>query len=152
MSLLLFTFFIIVFDQVTKFLAIQTLSPHQSVPLIPRIFHFTLVLNQGAAFGILKNQTFLFIASAFLAVALIVFDFSHKRAKDRLYDASLCLIAAGAIGNLIDRLLYGYVIDFLDFRVWPVFNVADTAVSVGAILLGYSLLFAKQENARPHTP
>ncbi|RJO65633.1 MAG: signal peptidase II [Candidatus Omnitrophota bacterium] len=145
MNLLLSTILIIILDQATKFLAIKSLSLHQSVVLIPGIFHITLVLNRGAAFGILKNQTLLFISSAVLAVTLIMLDFFRKRASNYLYDISLSLIAAGAIGNLIDRLFRGHVVDFLDFRVWPVFNIADTSVTIGAILLGYVVLLQQKD-------
>ncbi|MDD5566469.1 MAG: signal peptidase II [Candidatus Omnitrophica bacterium] len=147
MNLLLFTVLIIALDQAAKFLVLKSLSLHQSVALIPGVFHLTLVLNRGAAFGILKNQTILFIASAVLAIFLIALDFFRKRTANRLYDISLCLIAAGAVGNLIDRLLRGYVVDFLDFRIWPVFNIADSAVTVGAILLGYTILLQQKNTS-----
>ncbi len=126
-------------DQLTKFVISRNLSTFESVPVIPRVFHLTLVANRGAAFGILKNQTLLFISTSLLAVVLISFALMDKRQKG-FYNLSLSLILAGALGNLIDRLRFGYVIDFLDFRIWPVFNIADSAITVGAILLGWSIL------------
>ena len=97
--------------------------------------------NRGAAFGILKNQLPLFIATALFAVVLIIVNLKESAARQpRIYRLALALILSGALGNLVDRLLHGYIIDFLDFRVWPVFNIADSAITIGTILLGYSLL------------
>jgi len=129
-------------DQFSKFLSNSKLSLHQSVPVIKGIFYLSLVHNRGAAFGMFKNQTFVFIATALFAIVLIYFSLK-KNKRISLYSLSLGLILAGAVGNLIDRLRFGYVIDFLDFRVWPVFNIADSAITVGAILLGWTMLFRK---------
>lgn len=132
---------ILFLDQLTKFLAERGLSLNQSVPLISGVLHLTLVHNTGAAFGLFKNQLPLFIAAAIVAVTLI---YRHLRSAGErrlsLYTFSLLLICAGALGNLIDRVLYGHVIDFIDLRVWPVFNVADASISIGALLLAYHLL------------
>jgi len=128
-------------DRLTKLLATQNLLLNQSVPLIKGIFHLTLIHNRGAAFGILKNQIPLFIFISILAVILIYLALrNNKYKKYSFYNISLALILAGALGNLIDRLRLGYVIDFLDFRIWPVFNIADSAITIGAVLLGYAIL------------
>ena len=136
-------------DQLTKFIITKNLSLNQSIPIIKGIFHLTLVHNRGAAFGILRNQIPLFIFTSLFATVLIYFNLKDTRFKKSLiYKISLSLILAGALGNLIDRLFLGYVVDFLDFRIWPVFNVADSAITVGAILLGYSIL--KKERINPN--
>ncbi|MBU1726989.1 MAG: signal peptidase II [Candidatus Omnitrophica bacterium] len=135
-------------DQLTKFIAAKNLFYGHSVPVIKGFFHFTLIHNRGAAFGILKNQIPLFIFSSIIAAVLIFFELRSKKHR-RLYEVALSLILAGALGNLIDRLLFGYVIDFLDFRVWPVFNIADSAVTVGAILLAWTIIRTKDQ--RPKT-
>ncbi len=89
----------------------------------------------------LKDQVYLFILTAVICVVLIPLYLNRQRLKSlSLYNISLGFILAGALGNLIDRLFFGYVIDFLDFRIWPVFNVADSAITIGAILLGWSIL------------
>ncbi|MBP7215720.1 MAG: signal peptidase II [Candidatus Omnitrophica bacterium] len=129
---------ILVVDQLTKVLVTRALTLHQSVPLLNNIFHLTLVYNTGAAFGLFKNQILLFIATSLCAIILV--SYNLKKTTLRLPSVSLALILAGALGNLIDRLRFGFVIDFLDFRVWPVFNVADSAITIGAILLGWFLL------------
>lgn len=133
------------FDRFTKILATEKLSPYASVPILKNIFHFTLVYNRGAAFGVFKNQTYLFIITAVVAIVFIFFTLkNHAPRTFSLYTLALTLILAGAIGNLIDRIFYGYVIDFLDFRIWPVFNVADSAITIGALLLGAHILKTKQ--------
>ena len=133
---------IIGLDQLTKFILNNNLVLNFPYPVIKGFFYLTLVHNRGAAFGILKNQLLLFILSSVFAITLIYFNLKKSRNKKKLSlnDLALGLILSGAIGNLIDRLFLGYVVDFLDFRVWPVFNVADSAITVGAVLLGWSLL------------
>jgi len=129
-------------DQLTKFLITKNLFQNQSIPIIKGIFYITLVHNRGAAFGILKNQIPLFIITSLFAIILIYFNLKENK-QSKSYSIVLSLILAGALGNLIDRLFFGYVIDFLDFRIWPVFNMADSAITIGAILLGWSILFKK---------
>ena len=148
LMIFIITLSILFTDQLTKLLATQNLLLNQSAPLIKGIFHLTLIHNRGAAFGILKNQTQLFIFISILAVILIYSALrNNKHKKYSFYNISLALISAGALGNLIDRLRLGYVIDFLDFRIWPVFNVADSAITIGAILLGYAILKSPETRA-----
>lgn len=135
-------FIILSLDQLTKFLVAKYLILNHSVPVIRGIFNLTLVHNKGAAFGILKNQTSLLIFTSIFAIILIYFSLKGN-SQHRHYIVSLSLVLAGAIGNLIDRLFFGYVVDFLDFRIWPVFNVADSSITIGAILLGWFILFNK---------
>jgi len=140
---MIFIIVVIVFllDRLTKFFITKNLLVSQSVPLVKGVLYFTLVHNRGAAFGILKNQVPLFILTSAIAVVLIYLNL--KRNKKRglsVYNFSLSLILAGALGNLADRFTLGYVIDFIDLRIWPVFNIADAAITIGAILLGYSIL------------
>ncbi len=138
---------ILFLNQFTKLIAVKNLSLNQSVPLMKGVFHLTLIHNRGAAFGILKNQAPFFISVSILAVILIYSALrNNKNKKYSFHNISLVLILAGAIGNLIDRLRFGYVIDLLDFRIWPVFNVADSAITIGAILLGWSILRTKNQN------
>ncbi|MCM8795607.1 MAG: signal peptidase II [Candidatus Omnitrophica bacterium] len=143
--------FILALDQFTKYLVTKSLILHESFPVIKGIFHLTLVANRGAAFGILKDQTLVFIFTAILVIILISVHlspiFSKGLRKDKgkhgVYRIAMAFILSGALGNLIDRLRFGYVIDFLDLRIWPVFNLADCAITLGAILLGWSIIFKK---------
>jgi len=129
-------------DRLTKLLVIKNLKLHYSFPVIKGLLYFTRVHNRGAAFGLFKGQIFLFAIVSVVAAVFICL--SLRKAKSNIYSLSLGLILAGAIGNLIDRLAFGYVIDFLDLRIWPVFNVADSAITVGAVLLGWTILNANK--------
>ncbi|MFA5276125.1 MAG: signal peptidase II [Candidatus Omnitrophota bacterium] len=133
---------VVLLDQLSKTLAINFLQLNTPVTLIKNFFYLTLVHNRGAAFGMLRNQLLLFIAISILAIFFIFFHLKEKK-NSFLNKVSLSLILSGALGNLIDRLRFGYVIDFLDFRIWPVFNLADSALTIGALLLSWELLFNK---------
>jgi len=132
---------VIVLDQVTKFGISHTLAYGESVPLMP-FFNLVLAYNTGAAFNFLANaggwQRLFFTAIAVVASAVIIY-LLRKHHRQTLFSFALCLILGGALGNLIDRILLGHVVDFLDFYVagyhWPAFNVADSAITVGAALL-----------------
>ncbi|MCM8762761.1 MAG: signal peptidase II [Candidatus Omnitrophica bacterium] len=129
----------LILDQFSKFLILKKLILNESVPIIKNIFHLTLIFNRGAAFGIFKNYTNFFIFTSILTIFFIIFHLRRNKVIDRL-TFSMILILTGALGNLIDRLRFGFVIDFLDFRIWPVFNLADTMITIGALLLAFSIL------------
>jgi signal peptidase II len=131
---------ILVCDRLSKIAAERALSLYESAPVIKGVFHFTLVHNTGAAFGLLKNQLVLLIATSLLAVVLMSLSLHRVRSAPPVYRIALSLIFSGALGNLIDRVFMGYVIDFIDLRVWPVFNIADSAITIGAVLLAFSIL------------
>jgi len=135
--------FIVVLDQLTKYLARTYLKPVKSVPLIRNVFHFTYVENRGAAFGILQNQRWLFIALTVVVSAVIAYYLFVRTLESPVLTIALSMILGGAIGNLIDRLRLGYVVDMLHFVLidYPVFNVADSFVVIGTILLAYYILF-----------
>ena len=131
---------ILVLDRITKFAVTKNLSQGHSIKIIPGIFHITLISNNGTAFGLFKNQnTFFIILSALVIISIIVYSSKAKLAAPT--SLALGLILGGAIGNLADRIRFGYIIDFLDFRIWPVFNVADSAITVGVIILVVNILF-----------
>jgi signal peptidase II len=133
---------IIIADQITKIVADQYLQYGQPVAVMP-MFNFTLLYNTGAAFSFLSNAGgwqrwfFIFLSSS-ISVVLIIWLYKLP-AQQKFQTLSLALILGGAIGNLIDRSLYGHVIDFLDVyyqhRHWPTFNIADSAISIGAVML-----------------
>ena len=132
---------ILVVDQVTKFLVLENLMLHEVVRVTP-FFNLVLVYNTGAAFSFLANaggwQKGLFIAIGVGASVWIV-HLLRKHSNETLFCFALSLVLAGALGNLIDRLQFGAVVDFLDFHAfgwhWPAFNVADAAITCGAVLL-----------------
>lgn len=132
-------------DQLTKFLATKYLSFNQSLPLIKGVLYLSLVHNRGAAFGMLKGLNIFFILAALAAITLIYLTLRKLGwRRITIAAASLSLILAGALGNLIDRLAFGYVIDFIDLRIWPVFNVADSAITIGALLWAFSIIKARK--------
>ena len=118
-------------DQAAKLAAARALSPGESIPVIRNVFHITLVHNTGAVFGLFRGMNFLLVLSSALFLVLLFYYYSQLEKSNPGFQIPAGLIAGGAAGNLIDRLLFGYVIDFLDFRVWPVFNIADAAITAG---------------------
>lgn len=133
-------------DQISKFFIRSVLSelPQQSFPIIKNFFHLTLVQNKGTAFGLFRNQSFFFVLISFAAIILISYFLFFKKERNNHSRIPFCLILGGAAGNLIDRLIFGFVIDFLDFRIWPVFNFADFFICVGAGWITI-LLFLKKK-------
>jgi len=136
-------------DQFSKRLVSRHLSlgePWNPISCLRDLVSLTYITNTGAAFGLFPDHGLFLIAIAVIVViAILVY---HRHLPDKtLVRASLGLQLGGALGNLIDRLRYGYVIDFIDFKVWPVFNLADSAIVVGVVVLAYHLLRGRaQEN------
>jgi len=131
-------------DQYSKALVFHRLDVGESIPLIKDILHITFVTNTGAAFGLFKDSTLAFVVISILAIAVIAILILRSIKKCDLLSRpwlnyGLILILSGAIGNLIDRLRFSYVIDFIDVRIWPVFNIADSAITIGTLLLLLSL-------------
>ena len=137
---------IILIDQIVKLVIRSTMYIGESLPVIKEIFHITYVQNRGAAFNILDGQgLFLTIVPALSIVFALWYMEKHLEEHWTLF-ASLILIVSGGIGNLIDRCFLGFVTDMFDFRVWPVFNIADIAVCVGAaILVLYTFVFYEEK-------
>lgn len=142
-------------DQLTKSMVLAGFRLYESIPVIPGFFNLTFITNTGAAFGLLAGeQTLLrqvfFIAVAMVALLVLFFSYRHLHSQGRLFVHAIGLIAGGAVGNLIDRLRFGHVVDFLDFYVkgyhWPAFNVADSAITIGVGLFILGSLLAPAEN------
>ncbi len=135
------SFIVLVADQLSKFFIHRSLYFGQSIPIVKNIFHFSLVHNSGIAFGLFKNQTIFFIILSIIVIIYILSDsIFHLKQYTLKKHIALGLILGGALGNLLDRIRLGCVVDFLDFRVWPVFNIADSSITIGMVLLGWSLL------------
>ncbi|MBR5517047.1 MAG: signal peptidase II [Firmicutes bacterium] len=137
---------IILIDQIVKYIIRGAMYVGESIPVIKDVFHITYVQNRGAAFNILDGQGL--ILTIIPAIAIIVgIWYMEKHLKEHWTLAlSLILIVSGGIGNLIDRTMLGFVTDMIDFRFWPVFNIADIAVCVGAgFLILYTLLFYEEK-------
>ncbi len=130
---------IISLDRITKIFFSHLLSVGESLPIIRRVLHMTLVHNTGIAFGLFRDQGIVFIIIPVIAIILLIYNiFYYQRNREQIswtYCLAFSLILGGAIGNLIDRVSYGYVIDFIDFQIWPVFNIADSAITIGAVMI-----------------
>lgn len=137
MCLVLAAFSVFILDRLSKSIIKFFLLSPKSYPVIKGIFHLTLIKNQGAAFGLFPGSFPLFLFISLATIVLIFYLYSQKKIKGKLGEFSLGLILGGALGNLYDRIFYGAVIDFLDFRIWPVFNLADSAITIGVILLAW---------------
>ncbi|HBT46877.1 MAG TPA: signal peptidase II [Peptococcaceae bacterium] len=135
-------------DQLSKMVVRRTLAPYESVPVLDNIFHLTHVNNPGAAFGLLAHRTPFFIAVGIIVVGLVLVAYSQFRTRGFYLQLALALQLGGALGNLMDRLRFGYVVDFLDFRIWPVFNLADVAIVGGTGLLVWNLWRREGEQGR----
>ena len=148
---------VVLLDQATKWLVMGSLQPFQTIELIPNL-NLTLAFNTGAAFSFLAAaggwQRWLFAAVAGVITAVLVAWLLRLRPRERILSLALALIIGGAVGNLIDRVLLGHVIDFIQvylpwvplalFNPWPAFNIADSAISIGVVVLLLHTLFTKE--------
>ena len=121
-------------DQASKYAVVQHMMLHESIPVIPGFFHITYILNKGAAFGFLENKRWLFVAVAAGLFVLCVI-FRRYLPQSNLVYTGVGFLLGGALGNAVERFFFGAVTDFFDFRIWPVFNVADIGIVVGVFLL-----------------
>lgn len=143
---------IVVLDQITKLIVLDSLPLFHSIKIIPGFFNLTHIHNPGGAFGFLSTnssstQRFVFLFASSLAIGLVLYFYNKTPKSFVLLSTGFALVIGGALGNLIDRIRMGKVVDFLDFHIgdlhWPAFNVADSAVSIGMIIFVYHLVFKK---------
>lgn len=131
---------LILIDQITKFLVLFKLKPVGSFFVIKNIFHLTYVENRGAAFGIMQDKKIFFVVISIVVIGFIFYYLIKNKNKLTMKSkVSFTLIVSGALGNMIDRLRLSYVVDFFDFIIWPVFNIADICVVLGCLGLVYLL-------------
>ena len=143
---------VIIFDQITKAVIQNTVPLYHSVTVIPGFFSITHIHNPGGAFGFMANKSpglrnLLFLLISSLAICLIFYFYKKTPRKYSLLSACFALILGGAVGNLIDRIRFGKVVDFLDCYIgsyhWPAFNVADSAITVGVVIYVILVIFKK---------
>lgn len=143
---------VIIVDQVVKMMILKTMPLYHSIPVIPGFFNITHIQNPGGAFGFLADQSstlrvFVFLVISSFAVCLIFWFYRSTPETHPTLATGLAMIFGGAIGNLIDRVRFGKVVDFLDFYIgtlhWPAFNVADSAITIGIVIFAFHLLFNK---------
>ena len=139
---------VVIADQLSKFLIRTNLDLGQSMPE-DGLVRLSYVRNTGAAFGLLANQTFLIILTAVVGIVVLLLYYSYPPFGRLPVRVGLGLLLGGSVGNLVDRLRSGYVTDFIDLRVWPVFNLADSAIVVGVAILAYFLIFLALREGHP---
>lgn len=153
--LVAYTPLIVLIDQLVKTYVDNEMRLYQSIELLENFFHITYIRNKGAAFGMLSGadesiRIPFFLIVSIIAIALIFYTLYSYHEESKLFPLSLAMILGGAIGNMIDRLRFGEVIDFLDVHWydhhWPAFNVADAAICVGVALLIINMLFEKEKS------
>ena len=148
-NLIILFVLILILDQITKFLVINTLNLYESIVLLP-ILNLTFVVNYGFAFGFLNNPSLnqIFVS---IIILIIIFYFLYLliKTQDSIFRFTLVLILAGALGNFLDRIFRGFVIDFIDVYIgkyhWPAFNVADSCITVGFVILMVNILFLNKK-------
>lgn len=131
---------VVILDQFSKYVVVENMALGESIPIIEEVFHLTYILNPGAAFGMFAHNRLFFIAIAVIVIGIIIWARREILASPWEVKAGCGLFLGGAIGNLIDRARQGLVIDFFDFRIWPVFNIADIAICIGVGLIIWNLL------------
>ena len=143
-------FIIAILDQAAKLFAAGLLPSVKTIPILESVFHLTYVENTGAGFGVFAGHTWILTALTFLIIVFVVAYVTVKRPKNRTLLTSLTFMMGGAVGNLIDRVRIGFVIDFFDFTLidFPVFNIADCFITVGAVIFAIYVIFLsdKKEN------
>ena len=156
MKVLFVSAILVLADQVSKAIVVRTMSLYESVPVIENFFHFTYITNDGMAFGI--DFPFGYFIFSLVSTLLTLFLFWYLwtvRNDSLVIRLGLAMIIAGAVGNLIDRLMLGEVIDFLDFMIgnfhWYVFNLADSYVTVGMVLILTDSIFLEKKREKPLT-
>ncbi len=127
-------------DQLTKLMIRQSLSAGQSIPVFNKYFHITFVRNPGGAFGIFPvGKSFFLVIAIFVVIGIIIYKLTHP-GIGRMANLAMGLVLGGAAGNLVDRLFIGEVVDWIDFRIWPVFNIADIVLVVGLSLFSLYII------------
>lgn len=143
LTFFLIALIVVALDQISKFFIRANMALGQSIPE-EGFFRITYGTNEGGVFGLFANQAFLITLTAIVGVAAILVYSRYPQANRVLVRVALGLLLGGAVGNLIDRIRFGEVVDFIDVGAWPVFNVADSAVVVGVILIIYYFLFGQK--------
>lgn len=140
---------VIVLDRVVKYLVVSNLKPWETIPVIENIFHFTYVQNKGAAFSMWEEQWLILEALPLAVIAAgLVLLFRKRKSWDKLMLTAIAFICGGGLGNLIDRMSLGYVVDLFDFRIFPVFNIADIFICTGCGLMVLDILFFERKHNR----
>lgn len=139
---------LLVMDQISKWMVAANMQLHESMDLVPGFFRITYLHNTGAAWSMLEGKMWFFYIITFIAIAAMIYFYVHSSKHDVLFKTGIICMAAGTIGNLIDRLVFQYVRDFIDFVIlgydFPVFNIADMALCIGVFLIIVDILMEER--------
>jgi len=149
LNLLIFSIFLLIFDQVSKAMIVSQFDLYESIPVAP-FFNLTFVVNYGFAFGFLNSPSLNQIIVSIVILSIIIyFLYLLIKTQDHFFKICLILILSGAVGNFLDRIFRGYVVDFIDIYVfnyhWPAFNIADSCISIGFVILIFNILFLNKK-------
>ena len=140
---------IIALDQISKIRVENSMALGESIPIIEKFFYLTYTLNPGAAFGILPNQRAFFLLIGLALLIVFIIFYPRLNQMEKLLKFGIILGVSGSIGNLIDRIQTGYVIDFLDFKIWrAIFNIADVAIVCSMFIIFYFVAFRMDDNGK----
>lgn len=148
MQLFFVMILVLIVDQISKYYVVQHFFEGESVPVIQNIFHWTYILNPGAAFGAFSGNRWIFVVIAICVLFALAHFQKEIMESDWWTRYGTALFVGGALGNVIDRVRQGLVIDFFDFRIWPVFNVADIAICCGVGMILWSMLITEVLNKK----
>jgi signal peptidase II len=140
---------VVILDQASKWAVVKQLPFGTSVPVVGDFVYFTTVRNPGGAFGLFQSSAALLMLVTIATIVGIAVTVRRRTALPAVAGVALALLLGGAIGNLIDRVRIHSVVDFIDLRVWPVFNIADSAITVGIVVLAYYILFCEGRDSAP---
>lgn len=149
MPMTLYAAILILIDQISKYIIVKTMNIGESISVIGEVLQITSHRNYGAAWGMLQNQMIFFYIITIIVLIALIYFYYKEAADNLLMQCGLMLIFAGAVGNFIDRLFRGNVVDFIDTKIinydFPIFNVADSCLTIGVFILLYELLFNQKE-------
>ena len=136
----------LILDQASKYYVQTHMALGQSIVVVPGLFHWTYILNHGAAFGILRDQRIFFLAIVVILLVCLAYKYKEIAKGPSYLKLGTGLLLAGALGNAIDRFVQDGVVDFFDFLIWPIFNVADIGIVIGIFLVAYYMIASDSED------
>lgn len=128
-------------DQLIKYMILNDFILGHSMSIIEDFLYITYIKNTGIAFGLFKNNNIFMVIVISIIIIVLLFFYYHEKKKSLVLSISIMFLVSGAIGNLIDRIIRGFIIDYINFTFWPAFNLADTLIVVGSFLLGFYIIF-----------
>lgn len=146
MPILLLAIIVVMMDQLSKFYIQSHMALGMSRPVIEDVFHITYILNPGAAFGLFEHQTAFFVLIALGMMIGTIYFYPKIPKQYKLLRFGTGLMVGGAMGNVIDRIKTGYVVDFFDFRIWPIFNIADVGIVCGVGCIIFTMIYLYKED------